>query len=213
MLSHQISYNGYELYYDESGHDLKEAQRIINTLNYACFKHNDVQFIRIDIRYPDWNFLTREIELKIFNEFLPYLIKKCSGKNGTTYYRRSWELEEADHPHFHMFLLVCDRPELKYTHLLKEIDELFSLYVESNTGYEAKGMIHFCRINKFGDRQINGIIIKQNGCIDAENFRTCVQWATYLSENRGKEKIPKHYNRFTGSQLAPWVKHHDFPIP
>lgn len=206
-VNNKVHWDNFEVYTDHeySLHDHPEESLYENMVEaifmlfcYACSKHQSVRFIRFDLKFSkNEHYLDCMIR---FGSFLSYFIKWCSrleGKTVVPYYLWCKEKESGLNPHFHLFLLICDRKEKEYTSILKKAQAI--LQAGNHRQFEATG--NFCQTDLFGNRQENGIVMKQNGILNEREFRRCFQWATYLAKKRSKECFAPNTRRYGKSEL------------
>ena len=210
-VGRKVYWNDFEVYTDSnySMHENKHeclyedmVEAIFMLLCYACSRHQSVRFMRFDVKFSKEEYY--HDYMVRFRSFLSHFAKWCSRLEGgavTPYYLWCKEKENGLNPHFHFFLLICDRKEKEYESILKKAQSILQAW--NHRRFEAT--INFCQKNPSGKRQENGILIKQGGRLIESQFRRCFQWATYLAKKRTKECFAPNTRRYGKSELSPDV--------
>lgn len=206
-VNKRVHWNDFEVYTDpaysmieDKSESLYEdmVESIFMLLCHACSSHQSVRFIRFGLKFSKDEYYPHYMIR--FRSFLSYFIKWCSRlehKIITPYYLWCKEKEEGINPHFHFFLLLCDSKAKEYTFILKKAQAILQTW--NHERFEAT--INFSQKDLFGNRQENGIFIKQNGILNEREFRRCFQWATYLAKKRSKECFAPNTRRYGKSEL------------
>ncbi len=158
--------------------------------------HSSVMQIRFDLRYPDNSYIIHRMKyIYDFNSNLKRSLnrEKVSGGHRVDPHL-IWVQEQINspHPHFHYLLLVNGNAKRNYYSILKKVEKIWNLAIDS----DLQGLVNYCDRDKQGNKQENGIIVQRNSPSFSENLDKCFYQASYLAKENGKQ------NRTKGSWLC-----------
>jgi hypothetical protein len=198
-VTYQPEYKGLSILgSDGYGSHPEILETLLQLFNQAITAHNKIIFMRFDVRLPQFGVYPQDNSLirQFTADFMKYL------KRASLDPRYLWAREQksSERPHWHYCVLFKGCEFRDFVKLLKKAEEIWSRKLEFGDLREGAGLIDFCRRDKNGFPQQNGMMIRRG---DSDMFNRCFEWGSYLAKVSQKE-MNQGVRSYGCSRLGGW---------
>ena len=143
--------------------------------------HSKTMVIRFDVTYPK-GFMAVEDNSDMSN-LMKLLIQQCS-RNGVSpvYFWVREQSLRSKNQHYHCMLLLDGNKTCRYYPYIELAEEIWGRIL----GVNPKGLVHYCDRDPDGNRQTNGIILRNDDPYYEDKIATVVRQAMYLAKDHTK---------------------------
>lgn len=198
-----LSYHNHPLHRSSQGHLTPILDRIETMLDYACYCHNKILFMRMDVRFPqDEQSVSPQqvfpLDNTLFERFIAYFTSQLRHQGLDAHYL--WVREQAHgeaQQHYHcVFLLDGNRTQNIYGHMI-----LAKRIWGNILGIpDADALIDHCDRDRPGMLR-NGVMLRRDDPNFQAFYNECFRWASYLAKADTKGMVSPNVNEFSSSRI------------
>ena len=178
------------------------SQKILNEIDRQ-FEHAEktkskIFFMRYDIRFPKEY---GQANNNVFRNFQSKFMKNLSRKGLKPQYVAVREQSKEKHQHYHVALLLDGHKTQSIHNHIETAERLWDSTLglpERENGY---GLIDDCTTNRNGEKQVNGVMLRQDDPEREQKKDECFRRASYLAKINTKGYAPKGQRELFSSRI------------
>jgi hypothetical protein len=171
--------------------------RNLMILDAAVQSFRKAYFVRIDLRFPDD--LVYPANNDLIRLFMETFRAERMANRHRLFYIWVWEQDSSINHHYHCcFIFDGNRTQNLYGHVAAA-KEIWGRLLGVPHG---QAPVWDCTRDRYGDPQVNGIMVNVNAPDYELQYARCYHWLSYLAKASTKESIPAGQRKM-GSSVLP----------